>query len=425
MNDYEKLEESTIQYFCKESDDVNPTGRVAAAVYIDDNHYDAEYSMPALGANQDVLQILKELPEDEVVSHQHNKPVRRWETFRTNFSSVAVTTILEQGQWKGTLSASSKSKKKTVLKVEDLKKRRSALSKQGVKFTSKDHPPLNKIHKEYWDEVLTEAEQGLVVDNSEDSSDSSDSAEVDTDNEEAESESENLSGGGGFVGTYKFEDIFTEKTLLEPYYRLAWRSQDWAKASSFPRYKYGSKHRMCNQQERPDLILEVGYFSSDSGLFTKRVILCEIDGEDKTSSSKKISADDDDSVPARKPKDDPIKLALKLMSSTFAQNVLQQQTYHIRANYVWYFDRLIDKSLLSTTSLELPEIADLITNAFVQQRYEVTQLHNIASRHSLHTSHVYCARENSIFDLYASCAQCRHAEHGPDRPADVQSQFLR
>ncbi len=48
------------------------------------------------------------------------------------------------------------------------------------------------------------------------------------------------------------------------------------------------------------------------------------------------------------------------MSSTVAQNAIQSETYHIRANYAWYNTDAIQKSLLSTTTHDLPDFSDLI-----------------------------------------------------------------
>ena len=110
--------------------------------------------------------------------------------------------------------------------------------------------------------------------------------------------------------------------------------------------------------DRADLILEVGYFCADSGLFKKRVVVCEVDGDDKTKHSK--TEYNEEKTQITRPENDPIKLALKLMSSTVAQNAIQSETYHIRANYAWYNTDAIQKSLLSTTTHDLPDFADLI-----------------------------------------------------------------
>jgi len=346
------------------SDGNRPQGeqRDGAATYIDGQHHDADQSMPALDEKQNVLDILKTLPDE------FEKPIRRWETFRSKFTKEAVTELVTKKKWRGKITNSSTT---NFLTVKSLKNRRKALQERG--FIINDRTPLNKNHKEHWLKLIEEAEVNAEEEDDEDDEDDED--EEDDEDDEEDGDEENDEGGQASKNNHAFIDLSKEIIELEPYYRLAWRSLDWAKSrQSFESYEYGKKHKMCNQQERPDLILEVGYFSSNSGLFTKRVIICEIDGEDKTSAKKKSSAkkssadndnaDDDDAEAAaeaaRKPKDDPIKLALKLMSSTFAQNALQPQTYHIRANYLWYFDRLIDKSLLSTTSVELPEFADII-----------------------------------------------------------------
>ena len=103
--------------------------------------------------------------------------------------------------------------------------------------------------------------------------------------------------------------------------------------------------------DRADLILEVGYFCADSGLFKKRVVVCEVDGDDKTKHSD--TEYNEVKTQITRPQNDPIKLALKLMSSTVAQNAIQSETCHIRANYAWYNTDAIQKSLLSTTTHDL------------------------------------------------------------------------
>jgi hypothetical protein len=63
--------------------------------------------------------------------------------------------------------------------------------------------------------------------------------------------------------------------ILEPYWRWFWRN-----APTLP--KSIVKSKFCTLIDRADLILEVGYFCADSGLFKKRVVVCEVDGDDKT-----------------------------------------------------------------------------------------------------------------------------------------------
>jgi hypothetical protein len=98
--------------------------------------------------------------------------------------------------------------------------------------------------------------------------------------------------------------------------------------------------------ERPDLILEIGYFNEKTGLFQKRIVIVEVDGDDKTLNTKTQH---------------PLKLALKLMSSTNAQiPVNDNETYHIRSNFWKYKESVIEKSLMQTTDITLPEFADIV-----------------------------------------------------------------
>jgi hypothetical protein len=123
----------------------------------------------------------------------------------------------------------------------------------------------------------------------------------------------------------------SKNKAVEPYWRFAWRAEDWAQWKCGKDTGYMEKHMMCNLLERPDLILQIGHLCPDSGQITKRVVLCEIDGEKKTENAR-----NQDEETKKRRKDDPIKLALKLMSSSGAQLVLQEDTYHIRSNYCWY-----------------------------------------------------------------------------------------
>lgn len=189
---------------------------------------------------------------------------------------------------------------------------------------------------------------------------------------------------------------------LEPYWRLSWRAgrgKQNKKWSPPPEFGYNTLHTTCDLQDKPDLIIEVGYFSTESGLFSKRVIICEVDGDDKTDPKKPkaVEVDDDGNESDTKKTDDPIKLALKLMTSTCAQNALQPQTYHIRANYAWYFNRLVDKSLLATTSVDLPEFADLVRLYGKDPKsQDYTNLH-----HAIHfVLHMFKAHVKIAFLIY-------------------------
>jgi hypothetical protein len=87
-----------------------------------------------------------------------------------------------------------------------------------------------------------------------------------------------------------------------------------------------------------------------------------------------------------------MKLALKLMSSTSAQNALQADTYHIRANYVWYFEEMIQKSILSTTGFELPEFEELVRTYTDKRSSDYNTIHHaIHFMHHMFTAHVKIA----------------------------------
>jgi hypothetical protein len=113
-------------------------------------------------------------------------------------------------------------------------------------------------------------------------------------------------------------------------------------------YGYWRKHRTCRLNDKADLVLKVGYFSEETGLYTQRIVFAEIDGHDKTAR------------PSKPDNTDSIKLAEKLISSTSVQAVLQPETYHIRSNLSEYLHDQIQKSLLSTTTVELPDFQDFI-----------------------------------------------------------------
>jgi hypothetical protein len=179
------------------------------------------------------------------------------------------------------------------------------------------------------------------------------------------------------------------KNELEPYWRFAWRADDWAKWQCGKETAYMQQHKMCNLMERPDLILEIGYLCADSGQIIKRVVICEIDGENKTKN--KDQPNEDISTKIRR-QDDPIKLALKLMSSTSAQLALQPETYHIRANYVWYDVAQIERSLTSTTAFELPEFDALIRTYTDRLSADYETIHHaIHFMHHMFTAHVKIA----------------------------------
>jgi hypothetical protein len=134
-------------------------------------------------------------------------------------------------------------------------------------------------------------------------------------------------------------------------------------------FKNKVTHRHTGLLERPDVILEVGYFDERSGLFKKRVVIAEVDGEKKSEKE-----------------DRSIKLALKLMSSSGAQiPVNEGETYHIRSNFKDYKTRPIEQSLMQTTDISLPEFADIVREYQSTGDSRDTDYRNF--HHAIHVMH--------------------------------------
>lgn len=121
-------------------------------------------------------------------------------------------------------------------------------------------------------------------------------------------------------------------------------------------YGYWVKHRTCNHLDKPDLVLKLGYFCEETGLFKQRSVIAEIDGHDKTVR------------PTYASNVDSIKLALKLMTSTSAQAVLQPETYHIRSNLSSYLRNEIVQSVLAVTNVHLPDFQEFLEGLHNQSK---------------------------------------------------------
>jgi len=152
--------------------------------------------------------------------------------------------------------------------------------------------------------------------------------------------------------------------------------------------------------ERPDLILEIGYFNEKTGLFQKRVVIVEVDGDDKTINTKAHH---------------PIKLAFKLMSSTNAQIPLNEnETYHIRSNFWKYKVSVIEQSLMQTTDITLPEFADIVkqyqkpTPGSVSRDNDYKNFHHAIHLVSPGALHFQGTCQNSIHDSHEGYAQHQH-----------------
>ena len=368
MNEYEELEDTTVETFCAPVTTIQQRVRHLAAKYKGtDEDLDKDYSMPKLGPDQAYLDILDYLP-------QESPPViRRWETFRSVFPEQAFLETVQGKKWTGAATADSRKKKMRKADVEQLFDALhdagafaqypscaiTAAQKKDIHGTGK----AGKSNIEAWSQKLQELQKQY--------------------NDEHPDKPINLTTSS--TSEHTIESLCTtDVKRLEPYWRWFWRN-----ASTLP--KSIVKSKFCTLIDRADLILEVGYFCADSGLFKKRVVVCEVDGADKTKHSD--TKFNEAKTQITRPENDPIKLALKLMSSTVAQNAIQSETYHIRANYAWYNTDAIQKSLLSTTTHDLPDFAELIETLNKDKRTDDfrTLHHSIHLMHHMFLAHVKIA----------------------------------
>ena len=371
FDDEDPLKTELLEKFCRPDDTMNLQKREEQAKYLpNDSEHDKTYSMPKLDLFQKYIPILKSLPDDTTPN-----PIRRWETFRSRLPSVAFEDVIRNNK-----SWSQKKKRVTAFDKMDKPELEALLRAKGI------HPNSNMSAK-----TMRELLKAFNKSKPGHSTDGSDNP-IDED-------------GSGDSTEYKsVSDVIEPKRHLESYWKVVLRSSEWVNGKKFKHYEYDKKHSICALIDRPDLILEVAYFSADSGLFQKRVIFCEVDGDDKTSvvkeQTKKTPEDvnEGDQEPAEekaqktKPKD-PLKLAYKLMTSSNAQQSLQSETYHIRSNWTKYNDHAISRSLLETTGIELPEFADLIATYSKQKRTQDfdTLHHAIHLVHHMFRAHVKIA----------------------------------
>lgn len=347
-----KVQKGTVATFCTVDDSIPVVARNQKATYVDGDKHDDALSMPKLDNDLKNIPILQDL-SDDVVGH----PIRRWETFVSTLPSEAWEEVLANG-----LPYNSVAVVSTKLK----------------KF---------EIVKKLWDDY------GVVASVSSKKTDLEAILRM------------NQNNGALLPGVAKTYNNATEladaRQALETYWKVALRSRDWASHKVFKDYYYEKKHAICTFIDKPDLILEVAYFCTDTGLFKKKVIFCEVDGDDKTARptsnfKDKEDADDEEEPESKKTqKMDPLKLAYKLMSSTNSQLSLHPDTYHIRSNWTVYQDHAIARSLMETTGIELPEFADLIaTYQKNSQDYEI--LHRAI--HLVH--HMFIAHVKIAFLIY-------------------------
>ena len=351
------LKNKTLAHFCTPDETLNVCTRNKNAKYTPvPNDFDDDYAMPKLDKDQKHIKILDNLPDDAA-----DHPIRRWETFCSALPNEAWTKVLIDLE-DYTSGAGVKSKMNKAQLVQEIKKFGHDVS------TSMKLEDMQKYLQLLMNNGAAPLSQNTYTD---------------------------------------IEDLIKSRQELETYWKVALRSHDWANQKAFEDYNFDKKHTICSLIDRPDLILEVAYFCTDSGLFKKRVIFCEIDGDDKTvvtrSKTKETEGADDtddtseDHVKKKTPNTDPLKLAYKLMTSTNAQQSLQSDTYHIRSNWTVYQDHKIARSLMETTGIELPEFADLIATYNTQKNSQDFQnLHRAI--HLVH--HMFVAHVKIAFLVY-------------------------
>lgn len=199
----------------------------------------------------------------------------------------------------------------------------------------------------------------------------------------------------------KFKQLQEQRGDLEPYWRFALRVHNSKDSEIAPdsadntlRKQYFETdnlvdYRECGNTDKPMLVLKIGYFVEETGLFKQRCVICEIDKYDKTKADKKslISSNLD-----------AMKLALKLMTANSIQSVLQPETYHIRSNFFQYDQKLIQKSLLSTTNVELPNFQEFL-DKLQQKTNQTSDIDKFQTAlHFIH--HMYVAHIKIAFLIY-------------------------
>ncbi len=188
--------------------------------------------------------------------------IRRWETFRSVFAEGAfLTTVKDGGKWKGAATAGSRKKKMLKQDVIDLFDKLqaggafgkyvdgiTADQKRDIQGTSRKTGKSSNI--EAWSQRLQALQERYNADYPE--------TQINPTTSSA-------------LKDHNLQSLCTtDVKRLEPYWRWFWRN------ASHNTY---DKSKFCTLIDRADLILEVGYFCADSGLFKKRVVVCEVDGD--------------------------------------------------------------------------------------------------------------------------------------------------
>jgi len=141
---------------------------------------------------------------------------------------------------------------------------------------------------------------------------------------------------------------------------------------------FQNNRRYAGQAGKPDVSMEVVYHDARTGLQKKRIVVAEIDGEDKTMKNTSKHA---------------VKLAQKMFLSCSMQQVLQPDTYNIRSNFDKYVTRTIQESLMDSTNVNMltfQEILERLQKQATHSDHEVL-LKAIHLLHHMFTAHVQVA----------------------------------
>ena len=141
-------------------------------------------------------------------------------------------------------------------------------------------------------------------------------------------------------------DAFEPYWIFDMQKKTEWLSTDLV--------KYGYNLKVCPIQ-RPDLVMQIAYTCPKHYLQKKIVVMVEIDGHDKTLQASNAACMNPEKILIP-----PAKLALKAMQSTSVQAVLQPHTYNIRSNFYSYLKNVVDRSLFTTTNVELCSFRDIL-----------------------------------------------------------------
>jgi hypothetical protein len=215
-----KVLNPTLQTFCTVDDDINALQRRQNAVYEGGVDHDSSLSMPKLDKDQKNIPILKSLPDDAA-----GHPIKRWETFVSTLPFDAWDEVLI----KATPYTSAASGSNTLRKQEIVDKLKDDYGYVASMGNSKQ-VLVDLLHAKQNNGALPSAAK-----------------------------------------TYNnAKELADARQDLETYWKVALRSKDWAGQKVFKNYNYDKKHAICTFIDKPDLILEVAYFCTDTGLLKRK-----------------------------------------------------------------------------------------------------------------------------------------------------------